>query len=185
MVNMADNNPQSHSLILGGVRSGKSRHAQLLAEASGLPVVYIATATVDDIEMQARIEKHRAERPEAWTLVEEPIALAKILQEYAAADRCLIVDCLTLWLTNLLLLEDDSEWVRQREALLKIAESLPGHIIFVSNEVNMGVVPMGQLSRRFCDEAGLLHQALAVQCKHVVLMVAGLPLHVKGEVCES
>lgn len=182
---MADNNPQSHSLVLGGVRSGKSRYAQLLAEASGLPVVYIATATADDVEMQARIEKHRAERPDAWTVVEEPIALANILQEYAAVDRCLIVDCLTLWLTNLLLLEDDAELERQRDELLKIAGTLPGRIIFVSNEVNMGVVPMGELSRRFCDEAGLLHQALAAQCEQVVLMVAGLPLRVKGEVRES
>lgn len=172
--------PQFRSLILGGVRSGKSRHAQSLAEASGLAVVYIATATAEDVEMQARIEKHRVERPAGWTLVEEPVALAKALQQYAAQDRCLIVDCLTLWLTNLLLLENGAELERQREALLKITGALPGHIIFVSNEVNMGVVPMGQLSRRFCDEAGLLHQALAAQCQQVVLMVAGLPLQIKG-----
>lgn len=179
-MNAAYKMPQFHSLILGGVRSGKSRYAQSLAEASSVPVVYIATATADDVEMQTRIEKHRAERPADWLLVEEPIALAKALQHHAAQDRCLIVDCLTLWLTNLLLLEKDAELEWQREALLKIAGSLPGRIIFVSNEVNMGVVPMGQLSRRFCDEAGLLHQALAAQCEQVVLMVAGLPLQIKG-----
>ncbi|MBI3772274.1 MAG: bifunctional adenosylcobinamide kinase/adenosylcobinamide-phosphate guanylyltransferase [Gammaproteobacteria bacterium] len=180
MVNAVYKNPQFHSLILGGVRSGKSRYAQSLAAVSGLPVVYIATATTRDVEMQARIEKHRAERPADWVLIEESIALAMALQQHAAQDRCLIVDCLTLWLTNLLLLEDDAELERQREELLKIAGSLPGRIIFVSNEVNMGVVPMGQLSRRFCDEAGVLHQALATQCEQVVLMVAGLPLQMKG-----
>lgn len=173
------------SLILGGVRSGKSRYAQRLAEASGLSVVYIATATAGDAEMQARIDQHRLDRPAAWRLVEEPIALADAIRRYAADDCCLIVDCLTLWLTNLLLSEDAALLARQRDELLRLAPSLPGRVIFISNEINMGVVPMGELSRRFCDEAGMLHQALAEQCEQVALMVAGLPMWVKGAQFES
>lgn len=168
-------------LILGGVRSGKSALAQRRALDSGLPVTYIATATAGDEEMAARIRRHRDERPAEWVLVEEPIALAAALRHSAAPGRCLIVDCLTLWLSNLLAFASESEFRQQREALLDLLPQLPGHIIMVSNEVNMGVVPMGELSRRFCDEAGWLHQALARQCQRVTLTVAGLPMVLKGE----
>ena len=168
-------------LILGGVRSGKSRLAEQHAQHSGLPVTYIATATRDDKEMHARIAQHQAQRPQHWQLMEEPLALAAALQQHAADDRCLLVECLTLWLTNLLCDPDETHLQTEITALLKILPALPGHIILVSNETGMGIVPLGELTRRYCDEAGRLHQALALSCDKVILTVAGLPLHLKGE----
>lgn len=169
------------TLILGGVRSGKSRLAERLAGAAGAPVTYIATATAGDTEMRTRIEAHRTRRPDHWHLVEEPIRLAAALREQASGDRCILVECLTLWLTNLLLAEDTSALDREYAALLHTVPELPGRLILVSNETNMGVTPLGELSRRYCDAAGLLHQALAGCCERVVLTVAGLPHVVKGE----
>ncbi len=166
-------------LILGGVRSGKSKLAEQHALATGLPVTYIATATADDVEMRARISHHQAQRPGHWQLVEEPLALAATLQRLAAANHCLLVDCLTLWLTNLLCVEDEQRLQTEVAALLNILPTLPGHIILVSNETGMGVVPLGELTRRYCDEAGRLHQALAATCNQVILTVAGLPLTLK------
>ena len=166
-------------LILGGARSGKSRLAEQLAQESGLQVVYIATAAAGDREMALRIEQHRQRRPQDWQLIEEPIALAKVLQQQAAAGRCLLVDCMTLWLSNLLMAGDE-DLAQRREQLLALLPNLPGRVIFVSNEVGMGIVPMGELSRRFQDESGLLHQALAQSCERVILTVAGLPHTLKG-----
>lgn len=168
------------SLILGGVRSGKTRHAQSLAEASGLAVIYVATAEARDGEMADRIARHRADRPAQWQLVEEPLALASTLVEIAAPGRCILVDCLTLWLSNLLLHDDGRRLPAERDALLATLPILPGEIILVGNETGLGVVPMGELSRRYCDEAGWLHQALAAQCERVVFTVAGLPMLLKG-----
>ncbi|KPB74530.1 bifunctional adenosylcobinamide kinase/adenosylcobinamide-phosphate guanylyltransferase [Pseudomonas cannabina] len=167
-------------LILGGARSGKSRLAEKLAADSALKVIYIATSQPLDGEMNQRVASHRARRPEHWGLVEEPVELARVLRENAAPDRCLLVDCLTLWLTNLLMLDDAERLAREREALLECLAGLPGKIIFVSNETGLGVVPLGELTRRYVDEAGLLHQALAECCQRVVLTVAGLPLTLKG-----
>lgn len=168
-------------LILGGARSGKSRLAERHALASGLAVTYVATATPGDGEMQTRIAEHRQRRPPTWTLVEEPLALARVLREQAAPDRCLLVDCLTLWLTNLLCANDEIAFVTQRRALVELLPQLPGHIILVSNETGMGVVPLGVLSRRFCDEAGWLHQDIAQLSDRVILTVAGLPHLLKGK----
>ncbi len=168
-------------LILGGVRSGKSRLAEQHALASGLEVFYIATATAEDDEMRQRIAHHRQQRPSTWQLIEEPLELATVLQQHAAEDRCLLVDCLTLWLTNLLLAEDASLLARERDALLEQLENLPGHIILVSNETGMGIVPEAELARRFGDEAGRLHQNLAQICDRVILTVAGLPQLLKGK----
>ncbi|MBJ2247014.1 MULTISPECIES: bifunctional adenosylcobinamide kinase/adenosylcobinamide-phosphate guanylyltransferase [Pseudomonas] len=167
-------------LILGGARSGKSRLAEKLASDSGLTVTYIATSQPLDGEMNARVALHRQRRPDSWGLVEEPVELARVLRENAAADRCLLVDCLTLWLTNLLMLDDTQRLAVERDLLLHTLASLPGEIIFVSNETGLGVVPLGELTRRYVDEAGWLHQALAEQCQRVVLTVAGLPLTLKG-----
>jgi adenosylcobinamide kinase/adenosylcobinamide-phosphate guanylyltransferase len=167
-------------LILGGARSGKSRLAERLAADSGLQVTYIATSQPVDGEMNQRVASHRQRRPDSWGLVEEPLALADVLRERAAPDQCLLVDCLTLWLTNLLLLDDPERLRHERDALLDIVPKLPGEILFVSNETGLGVVPMGELTRRYVDEAGLLHQALAERCERVVLTVAGLPLILKG-----
>lgn len=170
-----------HELILGGARSGKSRLAEGLATRSGLDVTYIATSQALDGEMAARIAHHRARRPAHWALVEEPLTLARVLQENAAPQRCLLVDCLTLWLTNLLMLEDAQRLAAERDALLQVLPELPGRIILVSNETGLGVVPLGELSRRYVDEAGWVHQALAACCQRVVFTVAGLPMVLKGE----
>ena len=166
-------------LILGGMRSGKSRLAEQHAQASGLPVTYLATATVQDDEMRARVAHHQAQRPGHWQLVEEPLVLAAVLQRHAAEHRCVLVDCLTLWLTNLLCAQDEARLQQEVAALLEVLPGLPGQIILVSNETGMGVVPLGELTRRYCDEAGRLHQAVAQCCDRVILTVAGLPLNLK------
>ncbi|RMP67594.1 hypothetical protein ALQ18_01545 [Pseudomonas marginalis pv. marginalis] len=167
-------------LILGGARSGKSRLAEKLASDSALPVIYVATSQPLDGEMNQRVALHRQRRPQAWGLIEEPVELARVLRENAAADHCLLVDCLTLWLTNLLMLDDPARLALERDQLLQTLASLPGEIIFVSNETGLGVVPLGELTRRYVDQAGWLHQALAERCQRVVLTVAGLPLTLKG-----
>lgn len=169
------------TLILGGVRSGKSRLAEQRASASGLPVTYLATATAGDEEMRRRIEQHRADRPAGWRVVEEPLALADALRRHARPDGLILVDCLTLWLTNLLLDSDPARFETERAVLLDTLPTLPGELVMVSNETGLGVVPMGELTRRYCDEAGRLHQALARQCDRVVFTVAGLPHFLKGE----
>ncbi|NMZ34418.1 bifunctional adenosylcobinamide kinase/adenosylcobinamide-phosphate guanylyltransferase [Pseudomonas proteolytica] len=167
-------------LILGGARSGKSRLAEKLASDSAMPVTYIATSQPLDGEMNARVTLHRQRRPSHWGLIEEPLELARVLREHAAPGQCLLVDCLTLWLTNLLMLDDPQRLGVEREQLLDCLASLPGEIIFVSNETGLGVVPLGELTRRYVDEAGWLHQALAERCQRVVLTIAGLPLTLKG-----
>lgn len=168
------------SLILGGARSGKSRYAETLAQQSGREVIYIATATAQDAEMQSRIAHHQASRPAHWQTIEEPLALATCLQQYAAPGRLLLVDCLTLWLTNLLCAEDASRLQAETNQLLRCLPALAGDIILVSNEVGLGVIPLGELTRRYVDEAGRLHQQLAAQVQCVVFMVAGLPHVLKG-----
>lgn len=169
-------------LILGGARSGKSALAEQRARDSGMAVCYLATATAGDGEMSARIEHHRARRPSHWQTLEEPLALAAALQREAAADRLLLVDCLTLWLSNLLgdVPVDEARFEAERKALLDCLPVLPGRVILVSNEVGLGIVPMGALSRRFCDEAGRLHQALAQICGRVSFVTAGLSMELKG-----
>jgi adenosylcobinamide kinase/adenosylcobinamide-phosphate guanylyltransferase len=169
------------TLILGGVRSGKSRLAEQRARAHGDDVVYIATARDSgDAELAARNAAHRARRPPAWRCIEEPQALAVALWTHAADGRAVVVDCLTLWLSNLLLAADEAVLEREREALLAIAPTLPGAIVFVGNETGLGIVPLGELTRRYVDEAGVLHQRLAAQCERVIFTVAGLPLVLKG-----
>ncbi|MBU2014208.1 MAG: bifunctional adenosylcobinamide kinase/adenosylcobinamide-phosphate guanylyltransferase [Gammaproteobacteria bacterium] len=166
-------------LILGGARSGKSRFAERLAAESGLAVTYIATSQPLDGEMTERIAHHRERRPAHWTLVEEPLQLARVLRAQAAAERCLLVDCLTLWLTNLLMLDDAARLAEERDALLESLVGLPGRILLVSNETGLGVVPLGELTRRYVDEAGWLHQAVAERAQRVTFMVAGLPMTLK------
>lgn len=168
-------------LILGGVRSGKSRLAEQHANDSGLEVVYVATAQARDAEMQQRIAHHQARRPAHWQVIEAGQNLAQVLQQQAADNRCVLVDCLTLWLTQLLCEASEAELRREVDAVLAVLPTLPGHIILVSNETNMGIVPLGELSRRYCDEAGRLHQQVGAICERVILTVAGLPLIVKGK----
>lgn len=169
-----------HTLILGGARSGKSALAERLAGQCADDVVYVATAHAGDDEMAARIAHHRARRPAHWHCVEEPVALADALRAHSRPGRCVLVDCLTLWLGNLLGDADPACFERERDALLRVLPVLPGEIVLVGNEVGLGVVPMGELSRRFVDEAGRLHQALGAQCARVVFVAAGLPLLLKG-----
>lgn len=169
-------------LILGGARSGKSAFAEQRALHSELAVTYIATAKSGDAEMAERIAHHRSRRPAGWRLVEEPLQLARALAEHASSGRCLIVDCLTLWLSNLLADEpvDEMRFATERAALLELLPQLPGHLLLVSNEVGLGVIPLGALTRRFCDESGRLHQALAAACDRVTFVTAGLPMTLKG-----
>ncbi|HLB13503.1 MAG TPA: bifunctional adenosylcobinamide kinase/adenosylcobinamide-phosphate guanylyltransferase [Burkholderiales bacterium] len=165
-------------LILGGARSGKSALAVRLARSSGLAVTVVATATAGDAEMAERIARHRAARPPAWRLVEEPIALTAALRAECAADRLVIVDCLTLWLSNLLLAEAPLE--SGRAGLLDALPGVPGRVLLVANEVGLGIVPENALARRFRDEQGALNQALAALCDRVTLVTAGLPIVLKG-----
>lgn len=171
------------TLILGGARSGKSAYAEKLALESGLPVTYVATAQVYENEFAQRIAHHQTRRPADWDLVEEPFFLAEILQRHAAPDRCLLVDCLTLWLAQWLCDDcnppKDKNWENERQALLDALPTLLGRVILVSNEVGMGIVPLGEINRKFQDEQGRLNQAVAAACDKVVFMAAGLPLTLK------
>lgn len=168
-------------LILGGARSGKSRLAEETVLNSGKQCVYLATSQALDAEMTARIQMHKDRRDERWQLIEEPIDLAKTLQKHDTSDSCILVDCLTLWLTNCLLAEP-CELERQKQALLDVLPNLSGHIVFVSNEVGQGVVPMDKLSRRFVDESGWLHQDIASFADKVTFVTAGLPQVLKSKI---
>ena len=171
-------------LVLGGARSGKSRYAELTAVDTRLPLIYIATATVYDDEMRERVGRHQSDRQQqgvAWKTVEEPILLADTIRRYADQECCILVDCLTLWLTNSLLADDPECWAQQKQALLNLlSEPFAASLLLVSNEVGQGIVPLGELNRRFVDEAGWLHQALAQQADKVTLVTAGLPMTLKG-----
>lgn len=180
------------SLVTGGVRSGKSRHAEELATLTGLEVVVVATAREGDPEMQERIRRHRASRPKDWIIVEEPLALGSVVRAQAHAGRCVLIDCLTLWLTNLLeaeparrsaagVLEPGTRLSAERSEMLEALATATGEIILVSNEVGAGVVPTGELSRLFVDKLGHLNQAVAALAHRVVWMVAGCPVYVKGK----
>jgi adenosylcobinamide kinase/adenosylcobinamide-phosphate guanylyltransferase len=179
-------------LILGGARSGKSALAERRALESGLAVTYIATGQAGDAEMARRIAHHRSRRPPHWTLVEEPLHLAATLVDHAAPDRCLLVDCLTLWLTNLLYAGSAARQAEAGEevncpllafetaALLDALPQLPGRVILVSNEVGLGIVPLGAATRLYVDDAGRLNQAIARAAQRVTFVAAGLPLELKG-----
>jgi adenosylcobinamide kinase/adenosylcobinamide-phosphate guanylyltransferase len=185
----------TRTLVLGGARSGKSALAERLARESGKEVVYLATSRAGDSEMAERIAHHRARRPSDWRTVEEPAALARTLRELCAPGRIVLVDCLTLWLTNVMFSAHDDypdvgpidlspRFVAERAALLDWLDApCPGDVVFVSNEVGMGVVPYGAVSRAFVDEAGRLHQDVAARCERVLFVAAGLPLALKGAPC--
>lgn len=167
------------TLIVGGVRSGKSRYAEQLAASYDGPISVIVTGTGGDEEMAARIAAHRARRPSHWPVREEPIALGRALLEVARPGSVVIVDCLTLWLTNIIMQSDDGLLERESDALLAAVQSAPGVVILVSNDVGSGIIPVNELARRFADVTGSLHQRVAQACDRVVWMMAGLPLTVK------
>lgn len=170
-------------LILGGARSGKSSFAEKIAHETGKEVVYIATATRQDDEMQDRIDRHKSDRPEHWITVEEPLELAQVVQHYSGDNVCILIDCLTLWLTNILMQESDigslEDYKTDLLAVLTLCLDSSSSVILVSNEVGQGIVPLGELSRRFVDEAGWLHQDIAAMADQVTFVVAGLPMTLK------
>ncbi|WP_227435316.1 bifunctional adenosylcobinamide kinase/adenosylcobinamide-phosphate guanylyltransferase [Methylobacterium sp. W2] len=164
------------TLVLGGARSGKSLHAERLIESCPAPWLYVATAQAWDDEMRERITLHRSRRSADWITRDVPIDLPEAV---AASDGPVLVDCLTLWLTNLILSEADVE--AATVALIEACETAPGPVVLVGNEVGLGIVPDNALARRFRDAAGRLHQRLAARADHVVFMVAGLPMIVKPQ----
>jgi adenosylcobinamide kinase/adenosylcobinamide-phosphate guanylyltransferase len=180
------------TLILGGARSGKSLLAEQRATASGLHVIYLATAEARDGEMARRIAHHQARRPLNWGFAEETLYLAERLQQLATPDTCILLDCLTLWLSNLLFAGRAAAQAEAGEAidcplfnaetkrLLECLPRLPGRLILVSNEVGWGIVPMHPVSRLFADEQGRLNQRVAALCEEVILVAAGLPLVLKS-----
>lgn len=181
----------TRTLVLGGARCGKSAHAESLAAASGKEVIYIATAQAGDGEMAARIARHRQQRNQTWTTVEEQIALGAAVARWSGPGRLVLVDCLTIWLSNLLFSEQKNFpeigeiippacFQKERVDFLQSLEQAAGDVILVSNEVGMGVIPQGAISRWFVDEAGRLNQAVAARCERALWVAAGLPLVLKG-----
>ena len=184
----------NRTFVFGGARSGKSWYAERLAAASGKSVIYVATAQAGDAEMQTRIAHHRARRESGWTTIEESLALGKVLREWCVPGNLVLVDCLTVWLSNLLFsdnreypdvgnIEPPARFLLEREALLSAVEEARGGLILVSNEVGMGIIPHGAISRWFVDEAGRLNQAVAARCDRAVWVAAGLPVVLKGQAC--
>jgi adenosylcobinamide kinase/adenosylcobinamide-phosphate guanylyltransferase len=179
-------------LIIGGARSGKSALAQSRAGQSGFKVVFLATAGAHDPEMARRVAHHRQHRPPDWISLEEPLELASALSRHAGNSTCILVDCLTLWLSNLFFAGrgahqaeagepiDCPLFTEQIAALLNCIPTFPGHLILVSNEVGCGIVPMNAVARAFADEQGRLNQRVAAACDRVTLTAAGLPLELKG-----
>lgn len=172
------------TLVLGGARSGKSAHAERLVEAAvadGAHVggTYLATAEAGDAEMAARIRTHRERRGPGWATVEEPLELAAAIGRHGRADRPVLVDCLTLWLSNLMAAGRDIAGARR--TLIEALAHLAGPVVFVSNEVGLGLVPATPLGRAFRDEAGRLNQAVAAAAERVIFVAAGLPLTIKDE----
>ena len=170
------------TLILGGAKSGKTGLALKLAEARCPNPVYLATAQAWDEEMRVRIERHKQERGPAWTTLEEPVELAETLSANSTAGGVILVDCLTMWLNNLMAGPEtwEDEAARRTEELAGLLPVLPGGVILVANEVGLGIVPDNRLARLFRDLAGALNQRLAQVCDQVLFCSAGLPLPLKG-----
>ena len=167
------------TLVLGGARSGKSAYAERLVRESGLSRVYLATGRAFDPEMEARIEQHQQDRGEGWTTIEAPLDLVATLKRETGPDRMVLVDCLTLWVTNLMMAEHNV--AAEAAALVEcLGDGLPGPVVLVSNEVGLGIVPDNKMARDFRDHAGRLHQDIAAVANHVVFVAAGLPLKLKG-----
>ncbi|MGN6450780.1 MAG: bifunctional adenosylcobinamide kinase/adenosylcobinamide-phosphate guanylyltransferase [Brucella intermedia] len=170
--------PGKSVLVLGGARSGKSSYAEKMAQSSGLQPLYLATGRAFDDEMENRIAIHRDRRGSDWQTVEEPLDLVGALTLHVAVDRFVLVDCLTLWLTNLMMAERDI--AAETAGLVAMLPDLAGPVVFVSNEVGFGIVPENRMAREFRDHAGFLHQAVAAVADEVYLIAAGLPLKMKG-----
>jgi adenosylcobinamide kinase/adenosylcobinamide-phosphate guanylyltransferase len=165
-------------LVLGGARSGKSAFGERLVGESGLSPIYVATAEPRDAEMAERIAAHQARRGPAWRIVDEPLELEAALEREAAPDRVILVDCLTLWLSNLM--EAEADIAARTDALCETVRGLPGLVVLVSNEIGLGLVPDNSLGRAFRDAQGRLNQQVAAVAEKVVFVAAGLPLVLKG-----
>ena len=161
-------------LIVGGARSGKSGHALKLAKASGRTLHFLATGTALDSGMADRIHRHQIERGPEWSLIEEPENLSSLVSGFSETDT-IVVDCLTLWVTNWLCGKNPEGWTEEKTAFTVAIQNSPAHWILVSNETGMGVVPIGELSRDFVDETGWLHQEIAKIANSVTLMMFGIP----------
>ncbi len=169
-------------LILGGARSGKSGYAQQCAVDNNKPVLLIATATADDNEMLQRINLHKQQRPTNIEVIEEPFDLAAVLMFNANSDKSILIDCLTLWVSNLLLkYKEKTEDSKEFNEFIACLDTINTDVYIVSNEVGMGIIPLGHLNRIYCDAVGRLHQAIAAKAQRVTLMVAGLPHSIKSE----
>lgn len=169
----------SHTLVLGGIRSGKSALAEERVKASGRDVVYVATAAAGDGEMAIRIRRHQQQRPAEWGLVEAPLRLADALWAQDSPEPpAILVDCMSLWVSNLLHAGEEV-FRSERAAFLKALACYPGPVVIVSNEVGLGTIGMDPLTRRFCDELGWLNQDLAAHCDSVLMSVAGLSMSLK------
>ena len=166
------------TLVLGGVRSGKSQYAEDLIEAQGHGL-YIATGEANDDEMHERIELHKARRGGNWLTIEEPIELAREIARHAASHRPILADCLTLWLSNLY--DDGRDPIYATETLIETLDGLDGSVVFVSSEIGLGGVAQTPLGRCYADELGAMNQAIAARADRVVLVAAGLPLILKDE----
>jgi len=168
------------TLVLGGARSGKSRYAERLVEGAASGGTYCATAEAGDAEMAERIAAHQARRGSFWRTVEEPLALAPVIATETTSQCPLLIDCLTLWLSNLLLAGKPVE--EEAERLCSALRLAAGPVVLVANEVGMGLVPQTPLGRQFRDAAGRLNQEVAALADRVVFIAAGLPLVLKGRV---
>jgi adenosylcobinamide kinase/adenosylcobinamide-phosphate guanylyltransferase len=182
--------------VLGGARSGKSRLAENIAiqvESEGHTVCYLATAQANDEEMTQRIIQHQGDRPQHWALIESPLYLSQALEQALQHQDCVLIDCLTLWLSNCLCHEKKDFYAKQKVVFIEFLKSFikdtetykSKTLIFVSNEVGHGIVPMGELSRQFVDQAGWLHQELAALANQVDFVMAGLPLTLKSDCQEN
>ena len=170
----------SITLVLGGARSGKSGYAEKLAKQTQQKVVYIATANIRDEAIEARVSLHQQSRPSEWLTVESPLQLGAVLQTHATEGTTVLVDCLTMWVTNMLCEADAKITLsEQQSSLFTAIDTIKSEVIFVSNEVGMGIIPMGELTRDYVDIAGRLHQDIAALADEVVLVVAGLPMQLK------
>ena len=166
------------SFILGGARSGKSRYAEQLIAARRRPALYLATAEARDDEMRQRIATHRARRGPSWTTIEEPVEIVNRLLAESDGGRPVLIDCLTLWLANLMGANADIGF--EIERLLAVLPQLKSPVVMVANEVGLGIVPENAMARAFRDHAGRLNQGVAALAQRVVFMAAGLPLALKG-----
>lgn len=166
------------TLVLGGARSGKSDFSENLVRETGLERHYIATGQAYDDEMRERIARHRTDRGEGWTTHEVPLDLTGQIQAIDAPGRVILIDCLTLWVTNLMMESRDVD--AEGEALVRALGSLSGRLVLVSNEVGLGIVPDNRMAREFRDLAGRLHQKIAAVADDVFFVAAGLPLKMKG-----